>query len=89
VPYPAASSSIAHPFSFIGGSPAKRSLYIGERTTRGRRRSNAMFVLCCVVADEDSPPQPFHLLPVPLPFRVVIPVARQRYYLWVKGDGRR
>jgi hypothetical protein len=33
-------------------------------------------VLCCVVADEDSSPQPFDLLPLPLPFRV-IPVARQ------------
>ena len=35
VPCPAASSSIAHPFSFIGGRPAKRSLYIWRADDEG------------------------------------------------------
>ena len=77
MPCPAASSSIAHPFSFIGGSPAKRSLYIWRADDEGEETLQCHVVLCCVVADEDSSTQPFDLLPLPLPFRV-IPVARQR-----------
>jgi hypothetical protein len=85
---PAASSSIAHPFSFIGSRPAKRNLYIWRADDEGEETLQCCVVLCC--RRRRLPPQPFHLLPLPPPPRAV-PVprhSRRLAVIWVKGDGR-